>query len=541
MVRRFTPFIKLSWFISIVVLFVTINGCSRKFHKEDADKEVYKIMEEKWQDDFGGMENYKVTDSAPNEVEILKEIPPSGVLNLQKVVETATKYSREYQNQKESLYTSILSLTSTRYQYALQWFGTIDGTYTDNKADGDDEVTIEAEGGADKATLLFDGVLFNTSIAIDWMRFLTGDPRNALGSVLSGSMTIPLLGDSARSKLARENLTQAERNALYRIRTFNRYRQTFVVSIISDYYNVLQQKSSLEITRASYKRLIESTKQLRMEAEVGQRAQSDVDEAEQRLLSAENNLFSAQHRYAHRLDSFKIRLALPTDANVVLDQNDLLALEEIGISQPEYSVDDAIMTALARRLDLANTRDELEDSKRQLELSAEGLGVQLNLVGSFDTSSPTGETDINRLQFQKGVYDLGFEADLPFNRKAERNDYRRALISLEQSKRGYDEEIERVKLDVRQAYRDLIETAESYRIQQVGLRLAERRVEEQKLLLEYGRGTIRLLLETEDALVAAQNDVINSLISHTTARLSFYRDIGILQVRPDGMWEHSVQ
>ena len=112
---------------------------------------------------------------------------------------------------------------------------------------------------------------------------------------------------------------------------------------------------------------------------------------------------------------------------------------------------------------------------------------------------------------------------------------------MEQRQRGYDDESENVKLDVRQAYRDLEETAESYRIQKIGLELAERRVEEQKLLLEYGRGTIRLLLVTEDDLVSAQNDVTDALVKHTIAKMSFFRDIGILQVKPDGMWEQRVQ
>lgn len=536
---KIKPLSFLYWIVGLVVVTAIFSGCSRKFHKEDADKEVYRIMEEKWQDDFGGMDNYKVSDSTPNDVEILKEVPPSRVLNLQKVVEMATKYNRDYQREKESLYLSILDLTLTRYRYTLQWFGTIDGTYVDDKI-VEDDVTLEAEGGADQAALFLGGVLFNAGIMVDWTRFLTGDPRNALGSVLSGDISIPLLGSGA-GKAARENLTQAERNALYRIRTFNRYRKTFVVSIINDYYDVLQQKESLEITRASYERQVESTKQLRMEAEVGQRAQSDVDEAEQRLLSVENNLVSAQQRYAQRLDTFKIRLSLPSETDIVLDQNDLAALGETGIKYPEYSVEDAIAAAMVRRLDLANTKDQLEDTSRQLELAAEGLGVQLNLIGRVDVTSLDGETDIERLQFHEGIYQFGFAADLPLDRKAERNAYREALIGLEQRKRGYDEEIERVKLAVRQAYRDLTETAESYRIQKIGAQLAERRVEEQKLLLEYGRGTVRLLLESEDALVEAQNQVTEALVNHTIARLSFFRDIGILQVRPDGMWEQNTQ
>jgi outer membrane protein TolC len=197
--------------------------------------------------------------------------------------------------------------------------------------------------------------------------------------------------------------------------------------------------------------------------------------------------------------------------------------------------------ALARRLDLANTRDELEDSARKLELAADGLGIQLNLTGGAENiESPTG-SDFSRLMFHQGDYSVGLNADLPLDRKIKRNNYMNRLISLQQRQRGYDNESENVKLDVRQAYRDLAETAESYRIQKVGLELARRRVEEQKLRLLYGRAAIRDLMITEDALVVAQNELTGALVSHTTAKMRFFRDVGILQVKPDGMWEQRVQ
>lgn len=548
------PVTFLYWILGFVVITCVTGGCSREHYKADADREVYKIIDDKWQDDFGQKTNYVIADvnvpvsqieiASPNEpastnnVDITEMIPESGVINLQQAVEIATKFNRDYQSQKEALYLSALDLTLTRYRYARQWFGTIDGSYVDDKSNGDD-MTVDGSGGINQQSLFLDGVLMNIGIAVDWTRFLTGDPRNTLGSVLSGDISIPLLGAGA-GKTALENLTQAERNVLYRIRTFNRYRKTFVVSIISDYYRVLQQKNSVMIAEANYKRLIDSTRQLNMEVEVGQRAPSDADEAKQDLLRAENDLVTTRQRYEQLLDSFKIRLSLPTDANIVLDQIELTALEEVGISRPEYSEEEAMELALARRLDLANTRDSLEDSARKLELAAEGLGVQLNLLGSLrvDSASPT---DFDRLQFHQGLYTLGFESDLPFDRKAERNAYREALITMEQRKRSYDEQTDNVKLDVRQAYRDLAETGETYRIQKLGLQLAQRRVEEQELRLQYGQSTIRLLLEANDALVVAQNSLTGALVNHTIAKMSFFRDVGVLQVKPDGMWEHRKQ
>jgi outer membrane protein TolC len=231
-------------------------------------------------------------------------------------------------------------------------------------------------------------------------------------------------------------------------------------------------------------------------------------------------------------------LSLPTDIDISLDQNELPALEAAGVYQPSFTEEEATDIALARRLDLANTRDGLDDVERKLLLAAEGLGVQLNLVGSANVDS-TPETDFTRLRFHEGSYSLGLEGNLPFDRKAERNAYREALISVQQRQRGYDEEEDRIRLTVRQAFRDLAETAESYRIQKLGMELAQSRVKEQKIKLEVGRGVIRDLQNSEAALVQAQISVTNALVNHTIAKLNFFRDIGLLQVKPDGMWEQA--
>jgi outer membrane protein TolC len=201
-------------------------------------------------------------------------------------------------------------------------------------------------------------------------------------------------------------------------------------------------------------------------------------------------------------------------------------------------LDAAIEAALAQRLDLANRGDVVEDAERKVVVAADNLGVELNLIGSAGVGSPPG-TDFKRLQFQNGTYALGLEADLPLDRKAERNAYREALIALEQRRREYENEADEVELDVRSAYRQLQEYAERYKTQKNSLELSETRVESTTFLLQAGRVTTRDLLEAQDALLGAQNNVTATLVNHAIAKLSFFRDVGVLQVRPDGLWEQA--
>jgi len=302
----------------------------------------------------------------------------------------------------------------------------------------------------------------------------------------------------------------------------------------------LQQKTTVENAESSYYRLLESQKRLELEAEAGMASKSEVDEAMQRTLSAENNWVQAQERYERVLDAFKVSLTLPTDTEVELDPNELENLETVVTRQVDYTPETAIEAALNWRLDFATSADRVEDAERKVVLAADNLGAELNLIGSAGVGS-TPSTQIDRLQFHEGTYTLGLEADLPLDRKSERNAYREALISLEQQQRNFEDDRDNIELEVRDALRGLNAEAEGYRIQKMALELAEDRLEAQKMLFDIGQSDVRLLLESEDDLLAAQNEVISSLVEFMISGMSFYRDIGVLQVKPDGMWEEQLQ
>ncbi len=527
-----------AYWVTAAALALGITGaCSPEHYKAKADKEVYQIIDSKWQDDFGDKSNYIVSDSnvpaSPNDIQIDIKVPVSGVISLAQAITIATAHNRDYQRQKELLYLTALDLTLARHQFVRQWFGTIDAGYVRNSAD--EGINYGGQTGFNQ--LLADGAQISAGIAIDWARFLTGDPRTSLGSVLSASVTQPLLRGRGR-KIAQENLTQAERNALYQIRSFNRYRQTFVVSIVNDYYRVLQRRDIVTNAQNNYDSRVESRKRLEMEAEAGRKPPFEVDQARQSELNARDSYVQALQAYEQLLDEFKITLSLPTSTKIELDQNELKALEDTGVTEPSYDLDAAIETAIAQRLDLANSADAVEDAKRKVIVAADNLGVELNLVGSASVGTPSG-TDFERFQFQNGTYALGLEADLPLDRKAERNAYREALIALEQRQRQYENDLDEVELDVRRAYRQLKEYAERYKTQKNSLQLSETRVESTNFLLQAGRVTTRDLLDSQDALLGAQNSVTAALVDNAIAKLSFFRDVGVLQIRPDGMWEQN--
>ena len=85
--------------------------------------------------------------------------------------------------------------------------------------------------------------------------------------------------------------------------------------------------------------------------------------------------------------------------------------------------------------------------------------------------------------------------------------------------------------------RALEQARRSFEISEIGVRLAERRVEEQNLLAELGRISAQDLVDAQNDLVGSRNQRTQALVGHTIARLRFWSDLGILYIHENGQWE----
>ncbi len=492
---------------------------------KQADDETYGIIAEKWDPKFG-----KKVDCTLEDPDAEKAPPITGKISLARAVSVATKRNRGYQRQKELLYSRALELTLERHRFARRWLATFGGDYN---RDADGEV-VSGSAGVAVNQALADGAQVGVNIAMNWLEFLTGDPRSSLTTVLGASVTQPLLRGFGR-KVVQENLTQAERDTFYQIRSFNRFRKTFVVSIVTDYFGVLRALDRVENDRLNYEGLLANQRRVEMMADTGRVPRFQASEVRQSVLQSLERYNRSRAAYKAALDQFKVRLAVPADADITLDGGELKALADQGVAEPKIAVASAVAAGLKLRLDLANTRDAVEDADRKVAVAADALRAELNLTARADIPS-TDPRGVSRIRWNKGMYGVGLEADLPLDRKSERNVYRQSIITLVDSKRKYDEHADKVRLDVRQAHRDLLEAHKSYKIQQTSLKLAEKRVDMQSILLQEGRATTRNYLDAQEDLLQAQNARTDALVEFTLASLRFHRDIGMLSVRPDGMW-----
>jgi outer membrane protein TolC len=398
------------------------------------------------------------------------------------------------------------------------------------------ERSLSGQTSLGASILLKGGAQIAANLTSNFLRYLTGDPRVTTSSALTASITQPLLRGRGR-KVAAETLTQSERDVLYELRAFTRFRKVFTVQVASEYYRVLQDRDTARNTWAGYQAFQQALERERARAEAGRITQADLGRSEQATLNAEDAWFSAVRRYKQSMDEFKILLGLSTDARIILDDTELTQLMDKGISELPLSVDDAVAVALAARLDLYTARDAVDDAERKLVVAANALKPGLDLVITGQVDSEPGDDTFSELDWQRARWSAGFDLELPFDRKTERNAYRSALIAYERTARDLDLAIDETKLDVRDAWRTLEQAQRTYRIRSVGVDLNERRVEEQDLLADLGRATALNTIDAQNDLTEARNALTAALVNHTVARLSLWRDMGILFVKENGQWE----
>ncbi len=510
-----------------------LAGCGLQDYKADADQKVYAIIGQKWQPEFGPQANYRVSDTppSPSDIQVEKAVPISGVLTLPQAVAVATAYNRDYQTQKELLYAVALDLRLTRHQFATQYFGGLSGGYG---ADWNDSaVGFETNFGFNR--LLAAGTMISAKVSAAYVDVLTGNMRSGLASVLTATITQPLLRGSDPAVVL-ESLTQAERDALYQIRSFSRFRKTFIVLVITQYYEVLKLHDLVKNAEGHYNTLASLSERVETLTNAGRLPTFELDRVRQEMLQARDTYVQAQKEYGQLLDQFKIVLGLPTKAEFQLDEGVLDTLKATEMTYPDFEETEGIQAALARRLDLVNSADAIADAKRQVYVAADALRAELNLTGTGDFVS--GRRGNRRTMRFTEDYLLDLDLNLPLDRVAEQNVYRKALLILNQREREYELASDTITMEVRQAFRDMKEASERYQLQSEGLKVAQERFRKTYLLMQYGRASSRRVLDAQRDLFDAQNEATEAMVNYTVAMLNFYRDTGILRVRPDGMWEH---
>ena len=543
-----------------------LAACSAASYQRSADEESYQAITEK-ADLVPGVSNQVVIDEDKlvdlsgfavnsDSFDFLDNEADSEVdariVSLNDALNLAFQHSKDFQTQKERLYLEALALTFDRYRYVPTFSAAAGGDYRWDSQDkfvqdmqaltGIENINTSESTFSNTSLgaryLLKSGGAVALNLTNNFTRFLTGDISEIGTGALIGSFTQPLLRGFG-SDIETEALLQAERDLLYRLRDFTRFRKNFAVRVASDYYSVLLNR---ETSRNYYAGLLATN--LSLEREQAFQAEGlttllQVGRLEQSSLQADLRWTSSITRYKRSLDNFKILIGLNADDNIMLGDEEMVLITETGMDSPDISLEQATEMAIQTRLDLYTWLDRVQDSARRIELAANSLSPALDL--SLVASVPSSTTqNLGELDFENTVYTAGLDLDLPLDTKLERNNYRRSLIDYDAATRDYLLALDDIKLDVLDTWRRMNEARKSYDINVTSVEINERRVEEAELRAELGLGDIQDTVDSQNDLTAARTERVSSLIEHNISKLEFWRDVGLLYVDDNGQWEEGI-
>jgi len=285
-------------------------------------------------------------------------------LALEDIVEQALINSREYQAQKELLYKAALTLSLRRFDFDLK-FRAGEGA-TRNQADyqHNREAGVTKKQQLDVPTTIAENALLSTggtlltSFANKVVLKFSGP--DAMAADIGSDLVLDFSQTVFQRDFAVKNLTDAERDLVYKARDYIRFRKQLFADLADRYYKSLLTYRGIEIVAQEYFSNLRGFKQGQAEFRAGRLPRSQVDQFEQSSLESRRRLIDSCNTLEGNLDDLKLQIGLPPELPINLD---LTELEELTLR------DEA--TALAERVRRA--RIYLLTERQQPTVKRDGL------------------------------------------------------------------------------------------------------------------------------------------------------------------------
>src|SRR5262249_30430342 len=174
----------------------------------------------------------------------------------EKSVELGVLNSRAYQTAIDTLYLTGLSLTLNRFEFDCHWFLTNNTIWTQFGSSDTELNTLNTASTFGFTRNLYAGGQFLAEFANNVLITFSGIDQTVAVSNLMATFTQPLLRGAGRW-VRLDGLTQAERDVLYAVRDFARFRKRFYVNLTTaqggGYYGLLFELQTVRNLEADVK------------------------------------------------------------------------------------------------------------------------------------------------------------------------------------------------------------------------------------------------------------------------------------------------
>lgn len=449
------------------------------------------------------------------------------VLALEDALHHSQRTGREFLTAQEDYLLAAIRLLQERHLWGPRLFNDTTLALSDNLNDGRTDPALSLINSLRATQRLPSG----GELEARWVWNAAEQLREQSTGTYIQSSEIILRGDvpllRGAGSIAREDLIQAERDLVYQSRTFERFRREYLVDIAQDYFALLETRARIINQIRQLQSLSQFDRATRARVDAGRLEAFQTAITENRLRSAESSLEGLRDAYVLQLERFKVRIGLPVDQQFDLS-DDLFALPE-----PDAELQAAVSTALALRLDVQNSADRLEDSKRAVANAKDGILPDLDLFGEVGVpTDPDDNTGGVAFDNDETAYRVGATLSMPLDRERERLAVRATQIRLERATREHQRLQDNVAVSARGAVRAVPLARFQLDLAEQQVEINRRRLRAQKL--QEDAVDPQQIVDTENDLLDAENARDRAKTRLRTAILGYLLETDQLRVTREG-------
>ncbi len=270
------------------------------------------------------------------------------VLDRRAAVQMALLHSPSYQTELEDLYLSALAVTFQRFQFDTQFFGGNDTFFRTTGpisgfANSNSTLSDDASLSLRKQFATGGELLAGVANSVVWE--LGGPNSYRVTTPLTFAFVQPLLRAAGRAVVL-EDLTQSERDLLANIRQMERFRRGFYNAVVAGqagvpgptsgsvslpsvsggftsraggFLSLLESQVRIRNQEGNVTGIQDSLYQIEALFEAGREDdRQQVELTRQSLYTSQSGLLAERNNYEQSLDAYKVRLGLPPDLPVVI-------------------------------------------------------------------------------------------------------------------------------------------------------------------------------------------------------------------------------
>jgi len=336
------------------------------------------------------------------------------------------------------------------------------------------------------------------------------------------TVTQPLLRGMGKD-ITTDSVQSADSAYKTSLRNVYQTKVNTVLETISAFYDAVRQEEMLRLYEKMGGRLKGHSEIARAKEKVGLATPMDTYRAEIPLKEAEDAMITASAAFQDAKDRLKLILALPQNTELEVTVPEAPVFREL-------SLDDAIDTALKKRIEIEQMNHDLAEAERKAAVMKHNILPELNLVvgyGRYATAETMGKStgvDLDR-------YSVSLQAGTDIFRTAEKAAYQQSLINIKTLSLDMQSKIEDISRQVRKQWLSLKEAVKRMEIRKSQIKQGEEKIALAEVKFAHGMADNFDVIEAEKELQSARGNLLAAEIEYASGIYNMKAIMGILVPR----------